>query len=183
MTDTSAEPNQPSIIGIAVRGDNEESTIHLIPPHTPLGAHLRTATIAVAAYLVFIAIIGYAYGALTAAKIVVVTVFGGLALVALGIIIFRKWILVQLITLEEMGFLLQEETIVGARTTRVRLRTLQERLDTATHPAEVAIIPELVKNIGPLINMIVKKETGTVGWVMFGLKVAKNAFDAFKQRK
>ncbi|HEY9773201.1 MAG TPA: hypothetical protein V6C81_05270 [Planktothrix sp.] len=183
MTDESPEVQPERIIGIAVRGASEESVIHITPPHTPIGEHLRTATVAVLGYLVFIAIIGVAFNPITAAKIVCVTVFGGLALTCLGVVLFRKWILVQLITLEEMGFLLQEETIVGARQARVQMRTVQERLDQSLHPVEVAILPELMKNVGPLVNMLLKKEKSTVNWVMFGLKIGKQAFDAFKQRK
>jgi hypothetical protein len=184
MSDTTSGSNQTSQLALATQGAPGQDDLRVAPfPHLPLQSYLARIGILIGAYLAAMAIIAIKYSPLTAAKVICITVFSLLALIALTVVILRKRILLELITLEEMGFLLQEETMVNARETRKKLEALQERLDVSAHPVEAAIMPELMKHVGPLIGMLVKKETGTLNWVMFGVKLAKDAFGAWKQRK
>jgi hypothetical protein len=183
MSGNSSNSNQANQLALASQVPSGQDDLAHQFPRPPLQSYLARTSIAVAAYLAVMAFIACKYDPITAAKVICITIFSLLALVALTVTILRKRILLELITLEELGFLLQEETLVNARETRKKLEALQERLDATAHPVEAAIMPELVKHVGPLIGMLVKKEKGTLNWVMFGMKLAKDAFGAWKQRK
>jgi hypothetical protein len=185
MSGNTSDSHPPNQLTLAAQGPPGADDLRRPAefPHPPLQSYLTTTGIAVGIYLLVMAFIAVKYDPITAAKVICITIFSALALVAFAVTILRKRILLELITLEELGFLLQEETLVNARQARKKLEALQERLDITAHPVEAAIMPELVKHVGPLIGMLVKKETGTLNWLMFGAKVAKNAFDAWKQRK
>jgi len=139
----------------------------------------------VGAVILVVAIFALAvmFGPLTAAKVLVALIFASLALVCLAVVVFRDWLLLNLKEVEEIGYFFDEMTKHDAGQARIALEMLNERLDASIHPVEAAAIPELLRNIGPLVRLLIKKETSTMSWVMFGAKLAKNAFDVFKQRK
>jgi hypothetical protein len=85
--------------------------------------------------------------------------------------------------IEDIGYFFNDMTMHDAQQARAALQMLNERLDSQLHPVEAAVIPELLKNFGPLVRMLMKKEKSTLSWLMLGAKVAKNAFDVFNQRK
>jgi hypothetical protein len=156
--------------------------LHLDPTVARIQAYFKVAWIlfclAVAAGAV-----AYLISPLIAAKIVVSCIFLLLATLSLAVVFMQRSLLVNLIALEETGYILQEETLMSCRQARHGLAALQEKLDTTLHPQSDGIMPEVMKHVTPLISLLVKKEKGTAGWFMFGLKLAKSAVDIIKQRK
>jgi hypothetical protein len=135
------------------------------------------------AVIVAIAIGTVTIGPLPTAKILVAGIFATLALVSLAVVLLRPWLEELMYEIEELGYFFAEMTRHDAQQARAALVMLNERLDSQLHPLEAAVIPELLKNFGPIVSMLMKKEKSTMSWLMLGAKVAKNAFDVFKNRK
>lgn len=171
-------------------GSEQSAATALNPTQTgesvipPIETYLSLFKVGLLVACVVVAAIAYFFGPLVAAKIIVSTTFLVLALLCVVVFFARKWILINLIELEEMGYLIQEQTMLNSVQAREGLRMLRMKIEASAQPvADVALMPELMRHTGPLINMLIKKEKSRVTWAMFGFKVAKSAFDAFKQRK
>lgn len=135
---------------------------------------LIVLSVAIAAGLFFI-------GPLSTAKALIASIFAVIGLIFFGIVLFSRSILAELITLEELGYLVQEETIVGARDARRMLSNVRSKLDMGLHP-DPADLPDLIRHVGPLVGLLMRKEKSVMSWAMFGFKFAKNAFDIYRQR-
>ena len=150
------------------------------PP--PIMHYLDIFNKSVLVFIIAMVVMVFAFGPLITAKVMVAGIFAGLALVCIIVAVLRDWILMQLRDVEEMGYFFNDLTKHDAQQARVALSMLNERLDSHLHPVEAAVLPELLRNVGPLVRLLMKKEKSTMSWVMLGAKVAKNAFDIFKNR-
>ena len=121
-------------------------------------------------------------GPMATAQALIGTILIVFGFVCLAVVIFHRAILMELITLEELGYLVQEETIVGARDARRLLANIRSKLDAGLHPG-AAELPDLLRHMGPLVGMLMRKEKNVLSWAMFGMKVAKNAFDIYRQQQ
>jgi len=130
-----------------------------------------------------VALIAYFFSPLVAGKVLVSAIFLTIALICLTIVFKRKWLLANLVELEEIGYLLQEEAILNMMQARHGLAMVQAKLAAASQPNDNSLNSELLRNVGPLITMLMKKETSKMSWAMFGFKIAKSAFAAIKQRR
>jgi hypothetical protein len=149
----------------------------------PIKDYINKAWIGLLLVILAFAGISIYWGPLTAAKVLVAAILFGMSVAFVVIFICRKTILAELITLEEMGFYLQEEIVLNCNDARKNLYTLREKIEAKANPVTAALMPEMLKYVGPLATMLMKKETGTLKWLMLGLKIGKNAFDSWKQRK
>jgi hypothetical protein len=153
------------------------------PPVSTIMWGLDLLTKLVIVLIIAIAVCAFTLGPLTTAKILVAGIFATLALVSIAVVILRPWLIELMREIEDIGYFFNEMTVHDAQQARAALEMLNDRLDAQLHPVEAAVIPELLKNFGPLVRMLMKKEKSTLSWLMLGAKVAKNAFDVFNQRK
>jgi hypothetical protein len=130
-----------------------------------------------------VVLIAFVYGLLIAAKILLALIFLAIAGVCITIVIRLEWLIANLREVEEIGYLLQEETILSCMQARQGLSLVQAKIYSAMQPGESSLMPELIRNVGPLLNMIMKKETSMMSWAMFGFKIVKSAVEVARQRK
>lgn len=183
VSEPSVEPVAESSAAAGSIADSVASAAaeSIIPP---IETYLGYFKVALIAGCIAVGAIAYFFGPLVAAKIMVSTIFLTLALTCVVVFFARKWILINLIELEEMGYLIQEQTMLNSIQAREGLRMLRMKIEASAQPAaDIAMIPELMRHAGPLFNMLMKKEKSRLNWALFGFKVAKSAFDAYKQRK
>ena len=148
----------------------------------PIDAYFNIFKITIVSVVVVFALIAIFLGPLVAAKIIVALAFLKMAILGAIVVIFRKTILINLIELEEMGYLLQQETMVGCVEARQGLNLIHAKILSAAHPKEVAAARDLFKYAQPLITMLMKNEKSKLNWAMFGFKIAKDAFNIIRQR-
>jgi hypothetical protein len=149
----------------------------------PIKDYINKAWIAlIAVIFVFVSVSLY-YGPLVAAKVLVSLILFGMSITFIVIYLYRKPLLAELITLEELGYYLQEEIVLNANQARTGLYAIRQKLESRAHAVPVELMPQLLKYIGPVATMLMKKETGTLKWVMLGLKIGKNAFDVMRKKK
>jgi uncharacterized protein YebE (UPF0316 family) len=151
------------------------------PPVSLIMLGLDIFTKSVIALIIAIALGLFFLGAMTTAKILVAGIFVALAVGAVAVIVLRPWLIELLKEVEDLGYFANDMAMHDAQQARAALQMLNERLDSQLHPIEASVLPELLKNVGPLVKMLMNKEKSTLSWLMLGAKVAKNAFDVFKQ--
>lgn len=155
------------------------------PPHVPVDLieqAVRWTKISFIVMVIGLVALSVVCGPMLAAKLVVCCLLFGLGLVFLAVIYYRNVILFYLLKAEELGELACQEALVQMHEARLELRQLDERIQSTVHPTtDHSLMAELMKNAMPAINLIVKREKSILSWTMFGAKVAKSVFDAFKK--
>jgi hypothetical protein len=149
----------------------------------PIKDYINKAWIGLVAVILIFAAVSLYYGPLVAAKVLVSLILFGMSITFIVIYVNRKPLLAELITLEEFGYYLQEEIVLNANEARAGLYAIRQKLEGRANAVPAALMPQLLKYVGPVATMLMKKETGTLKWVMLGLKIGKNAFDVMKKKK
>lgn len=188
MTEDSENKNK-SVIGLALHAaaadDSDkasESFGNMLPPLPPLESYLKIFKLIILLTVVAFALLAVFFGALVAAKVIVCAIFLALALSCLAVVLYRQTALVNLIELEKLSYLLQQEIELGCIEARQGLNIIQSKLNSAAHPPQTSSREDLLKYVGPLVSMLIKKEKSKLNWAMFGFKIASNVAKIIKQR-
>jgi len=120
---------------------------------------------------------------LFSAKILLIEIMLAASLICLGIAFFANDIMDVLKELEALADMSRDQLFVELNMVREQMESLRLRL---VHDQQVlqttSALPDLLKSIGPLAMLLLKRETNPVSWGMVGWKVAQNAMAFFKER-
>jgi hypothetical protein len=105
------------------------------------------------------------------------------SVVCLAIAYYANPIVDKLQEMELLADLARDQAFVELATIRENMESLRARFVHDEHVLRSSsALPDLLKSIGPLAMLLLKKETSAVQWGMVGWKVAQNAMTFFKER-
>jgi hypothetical protein len=149
-------------------------------------AHSRRKVTEVSCYvlllIIFLVPIVTRHSAINAAKMLVAELMLIFGAVSFWIFFLRHQHFTKLRYMEENAGQIRDEAVMYFTEGRAVLHQLTEKLDPNSKETAFAL-PKFLKTIGPIMTFFLSKEKTMMHWGMFGLKIAKNLFNAYKSRK
>lgn len=102
-------------------------------------------------------------------------------LLSLFVFVIRGRLFLKLHNLEEDTDQIRDEVVIQFTQGRASLNELSEKLASRSK-GKAAGLAGLIKAAGPAMMFVLSKEKSMMRWGMFGLKMAKNIFDLYKER-